>query len=66
MNTLFEAPRDQAAPSPKRSQTNPLLETVGQVLHATNNAAGRDAAFYPVSAEDVRRITPASRWGINE
>jgi DNA-binding response OmpR family regulator len=43
-----------------------LLETVKEVLLAANNTGSRAAAFFPVPAEDVRPVMPASQWGINE
>ena len=43
-----------------------LLETVGAVLLAVENARSRAATFFPVPAQYARRIMPASQWGINE
>jgi CheY-like chemotaxis protein len=43
-----------------------LLETVSAVLLAAENTRSRAAALFPVPAQYVRPIMPASQWGINE
>ena len=55
-----------AATLVKPFSSGQLLEAVRQVLLATDNAGSGTAVFFPVPAADLRRITPASQWGINE
>ena len=55
-----------AATLVKPFSSGQLLETVRQVLLAADNATSRTAAFFPVPAANIRQITPASQWGINE
>ena len=55
-----------AATLVKPFSSGQLLETVSAVLFAVENARSRAAALFPVPAQYVRPIMPASQWGINE
>jgi len=43
-----------------------FFKTVREVLLAADNTRKRAAAFFPMPAQYVRQIKPASQWGINE